>query len=83
MKKIIQILSIIVLIIAVVWAVKSDFDYEPIIVCITSILAIVSTSKFTNRSVIKGKKNKLKQDSRSGAIHSSEIDGEENEVIQL
>ena len=83
MKKFIQVASIVILIVSIIWMVKSNFDYEPIIVSISAIIAIFTSSVNGNTSRVKGKKNKLTQNSKHGANNSSTIDGDDNEVIQM
>ena len=82
MKKYIQVASVIVLIVSIIWTVKSNFDYEPIIVSISAVIAIFTSSTNGNTSSVNGYRNKLTQDTKHGANNSSIINGDENDVIQ-
>ena len=84
MKKVLKFLSLVVIIIAFVWMLKTKFDYEPIIVFITAIIgfALSSTSSSSN-SEVKGKGNTVIQKEGSNLSNTSKIEGDDNKVIQL
>ena len=71
------------LFISIIWMIKSNFDYEPIIVFISSIIAILTISVHGNNAIVNGKKNKVAQSSKNNATNNLKVDGDENEIIQL
>jgi len=83
MKKITLSLSIIALIIAVTWTIRSNFEPEPIITTITLFIAIIAINARVNNLNIKGEKNQVKQDSRNGSSNNTTIEGDNNKVSQF
>ncbi len=82
-KNVIIALSIMAFIIAIVWTVQSNYEYEPIIVTITLFIAIIAVGGKANYLRIRGKKNTVQQDSRTGSSNRSIIKGDENNVSQF
>jgi len=84
MKKVLKFLSLVVIIIAFVWMLKTKFDYEPIIVFITAIIgfALSSTSSSSN-SEVNGEGNTVIQKKGDNLSNTSKIEGDNNKVIQL
>lgn len=84
MKKVLKFLSLVVIIIAFAWMLKTKFDYEPIIVFITAIIGFaLSSTPSSSNSEVKGKGNKVLQKKGNNVSNTSKIEGDDNQVIQL
>jgi hypothetical protein len=93
MKKNLVFLNFLALVASFFWAIKTNFDYEPIIVILTLIVTLIGLIKnkelpgFSNIAVIKGGNNKVNQsiNGDKGVLskeNSASIDGEFNEITQ-
>ena len=74
------------------WMVKSNYEYEPIIVTlglITFLIGLSASQISTNKSIVKGNSNKINQTiqktdkSNLAKENQSRVDGEKNEIQQI
>lgn len=93
MRQIILILNIAALMFSVAWMIKSNYEFEPLILTITlvaTLIGLIYNKDFlssSNKSTIKGNKNKVTQGNKKSNItvdksNESSIDGNENKVNQ-
>ena len=85
-KNIALVLNAIALVLSIMWAIKSKFEYEPIILSITLVAVLVgiiyAKNGRRNKTVIKGDQNKVTQNGSAEEVNESEITGNSNEVNQ-
>jgi len=82
MKKILIALNSIALVLSLFWYKSTNYEYEPLIVAITLLVALIAQIFISNKSKslkIKGKKNFTYQKELDS---SAEIEGDENITFQ-
>lgn len=88
-KRTIIILNIIALIVSLFWLVNSNYDYEPIILCITLLATLIGLTikdkiMGKNDAKIKGDENEVKQGTskKKSTENKTVIKGNKNKVEQ-
>jgi hypothetical protein len=77
------ILNLIALIVSVIWFIKSNYEYEPLISIISSSTTLLGffyyRDSIKNLAVIKGDENRVEQ---IGEGHKSDVSGKKNVIKQ-
>ena len=86
MKTILIIINTIALVVGVLWMIESEFEYQPIILCITLIATLIGlfiSSNEYNKSNVSGNHNEIFQtNSDKGIKNDVKIDGNSNKIKQ-
>ncbi len=90
MKILLFLLTVTALIFSIIWAINTNFDYEPVIVSITTFIALLGLFAYNNNSntiKIKGNNNETYQDignsdTKNNSNNKIEIDTSGNKTYQ-